>query len=115
MSRRRTHLIDLEENPQATHLKIEVYYNLGGWNYFTGVKEGRGIYLSVSPVTRTVLKGGGTSESYKGFSGIKQLVKPMARFNQNVFNYFSYDEDTYNTLVNHVLSRNNLKLKEEKK
>jgi hypothetical protein len=112
MSKGRKNYLELEPNSQATHLKIDVYYALGGWNYFTGVKEERGIYLSVTPVTRTVVEGCGASESYRGFSGIKQLVKPMTRFSQKTFDRFSYDEETYNTLVNHVLRKNNLKLKE---
>lgn len=65
----------VKENPEhTTHLKIEVYYHLGGMNYFTYKEEKRGYYLSVSPVEKH-----GGMESYVGFSGIKQLVKGVAR------------------------------------
>ena len=58
----------------ATHIVIETYYNLGGYNPFTGKSEERGYYLSVSPAE---LKNG--MESYTAFSGLKQLVKPVHR------------------------------------
>jgi len=63
----------------CTHLKVEVYYHLGGANYFQGTNESRGLYVSVVPVTRS--KGEGyTSESFVGFTGAKKLVLPMAKF-----------------------------------
>lgn len=70
--------IDLKKNGSATHLKIELYYYLGGTNYFTGRAESRGYYLSVSPVTRQD-RGGWVSESYTAFTGAKKLVKPVTR------------------------------------
>lgn len=33
-------------------LKIEVYYHLGGINYFTYKDEQRGYYLSISPINK---------------------------------------------------------------
>ena len=70
--------IELEANAAATHLKIEVYYHLGGYNCFTAKSENRGYYLSISPVTRSN-RDGFTFESYTAFSGIKQCVKTVAR------------------------------------
>lgn len=70
--------IELKNNGSATHLKIELYYNLGGYNVFTYKEEKRGYYLSVSPVTRE-RSSGCTMESYTAFSGIKQLIKPVNR------------------------------------
>ena len=67
--------IKVKENAgKFTDIKIETYYSLGGMNYFTGKSEGRGYYVSVTPVERT-----GYSEIYTGFSGIKQLVKAASR------------------------------------
>ena len=37
----------------CTHLKVETYYNIGGMNYFSGNAEKRGLYISVSPVSRS--------------------------------------------------------------
>lgn len=67
--------IEVKENPaKVTHLKIELYYYLGGMNYFTGRAENRGYYLSVSPVER-----GMRSECYTAFTGIKQNIKQVTR------------------------------------
>ena len=70
--------INLIENRNATHLKIEVYYNLGGFNVFTYQEEKRGYYISVSPVCKN-RRDGVTFEEYTAFSGVKQLVKAVSR------------------------------------
>lgn len=67
--------------PDSTHIAVELFYSKGGYNYFTGKQESRGVWLSLRPVTYEV-KDGYTSESYMGFSGIKFLIKEMARKNQ---------------------------------
>ena len=94
----------------ATHVKIELYYALGGMNYFSCKTEERGLYLSVSPVSR-VEREGYVSESYSAFSGIKMLVKPMARLNQKVLDNFEVKEEDIETLLSNVLSKNGLEVK----
>lgn len=70
--------IELKQNNTATHLKVEVYYKLGGINYCTYKQEPRGYYLSVSPVT--LERGPGyTMETYRAFSGVKQILKTVTR------------------------------------
>ena len=91
----------------CTHLDIELYYSKGGMNYFTSKNEGRGIYLSVQPVTRRE-----NSYSYTAFSGIKQLVKEMARFNQKALDTFEIDNEIEAKLINYVIEKNNIKLVE---
>lgn len=95
----------------ATHLKVEVYYSKGGMNYFTGTNEARGIYLSVSPVKRTFYEGGGSSESYTAFSGVKQHLKDMARFSQKALDDFKVDEELKQKMINHVCEKNGIELK----
>lgn len=70
--------LELERNNSATHMKVELYYSLGGYNYFTGRQEERGYYLSVSPVKREQ-RGGCMLESYAAFSGLKFLMNPVKR------------------------------------
>lgn len=67
------------KNPttDCNYIKCELYYHLGGQNFFTYKNEGRGYYLSVSPVYRN-----GYTESYIAFSGKKMLVKEVARQNK---------------------------------
>lgn len=61
------------------YIKVELYYSLGGINYFTYKNEPRGYYLSVGPVERCALEGGGFMEGFTAFSGTKILVEPCAR------------------------------------
>lgn len=61
-------------NGGYTHLKCTLYYSLGGVNYFTYKNEGRGYYVSVTPVER-----GEYFESATAFTGYKQLVQPCTR------------------------------------
>lgn len=42
----------VEGLPEGKELEISVYYDLGGMNYFTGGKNVRGYYISVTPVKR---------------------------------------------------------------
>lgn len=93
----------------ATHIKIELNYNIGGMNYFSCRTEERGLYLSVTPVSR-VQREGYVSESYSAFSGIKMLVKPMARLNQKVLDNFEIKEEDIETLLSNVLSKNGLEV-----
>lgn len=64
----------LNTNKEKTFLKCELYYSLGGMNYFTSRVEARGYYVSVSPVER-----GDGWESYTAFSGWKKCVVECAR------------------------------------
>ena len=74
-----TKLIALKENKsKATHLKIETFYSLGGYNVFAGKSENRGYYLSVSPVERFERDGIGF-ESYTAFAGVKLLLLEVSR------------------------------------
>lgn len=57
-----------------TELKVEVYYALGGWNFGTGNNDPRGYWLSVQPVTRSVVNGL-RSESFTLFSGLKKFLQ----------------------------------------
>lgn len=71
--------IEVKPNRAATDLEIEVYYSLGGYNFFTGKNEPRGYYLSVSPVERRRTDYGVTTETYTAFSGVKQILKEVSR------------------------------------
>lgn len=71
-------VIENNSNTKATHLKAEIYYSLGGMNYFSSKVESRGYYISVSPVERTQ-RDYGTMESYTAFTGLKQCVIPVER------------------------------------
>lgn len=64
---------------RTTHLKVEIYYSLGGINYFTYKNERRGYYISVSPVERREYAPGLMMEGTTCFSGYKALLKEVTR------------------------------------
>lgn len=66
-------------NKEKHFLKCELYYDLGGMNYFSYKNEARGYYVSVSPVERSTSESGISYESYTAFSGIKNLVAQCER------------------------------------
>lgn len=108
--------LKVQENPASvTDLKIELYYDLGGMNYFTARAESRGYYLSVTPVERCVSRGY-TSECYTAFSGIKQLVKGVKRKSQKAEKEAeNLAENLVNELIEYVCSQNGLELLEVEK
>lgn len=89
----------------CTHVDVEVYYSKGGMNYFTGSVERRGYYLSVQPLSKST-----NSYSYTAFTGIKQLVREAGRFSPKALNEFVVDYEMMNTMVAHVMEKNNIKI-----
>ena len=58
---------------------VEIYYEIGGNNWFSGTREERGIYISVTPVTLGTDADGRSSTSTGLFAGIKDVVLPLQR------------------------------------
>ena len=58
---------------------VEVYYSLGGMNYFTYREEPRGYWVSIQPINVD-----GYCTSFTAFSGIKCFLKEAKRFSQKV-------------------------------
>ena len=99
------------EGPDCNALKCEVYYNLGGINYFTYKTEQRGYYVSVSPVERK-----GNCESYIGFSGIKNCVLPVNRQSKKAEEAaISMMDKAVRPLIDYVTKLRGIKLLEEYK
>lgn len=61
-------------NGNVNALKIEVYYNLGGYNVWTYRSEPRGYYLLVLPVKRD-----GIMESFEAFTGTRYCISQVSR------------------------------------
>jgi galactokinase/mevalonate kinase-like predicted kinase len=66
-------------------LKVHLFYNKGGMNYFNGKEERRGYYLSVTPV-EIEQRNGYQSESFLMFSGVKRLVLEVKRQSDKAYN-----------------------------
>jgi hypothetical protein len=97
-----------EKTRNATHLLIELRYNLGGFNYFTYKQEPRGYYLSVSPVTLEQ-RDGYTLESFTAFTGTKYLVKEVTRKSEKAEKEAEQRaQEIEKALINFVCTQNNL-------
>lgn len=59
-------------------IKLEVYYDLGGYSYATYREKPRGYYVGVIPVERED-RGGYCLESFAAFTGGKLLLKECNR------------------------------------
>ena len=105
----------LKPNTDATHLKVELRYNLGGYNAFTCRQEPRGYYLSAVPIKRETheLEPGRTftTEAFMAFTGTKVLVKEVTRKSskaereaERAMTKWEHD------LIAHVLHENNMEL-----
>ena len=55
-------------------LEVKVYYDIGGYNYFTSQPKRRGYYISVSP-----LEVDDVFVCYQGFSGTCMLLNEVKR------------------------------------
>ena len=67
------------KGPHCTHLRVELYYSLGGMNYWTYKVDARGYYLSVTPIERGERGTGFMCESFRMGSGVKKLIKEVSR------------------------------------
>lgn len=78
MANRETSYIPLKQKHDVTHLRIDVYYNIGDYSMLSHQPQQRGYYLSVSPVGIST-SGACKLESYGFFTGIKKLILPVSR------------------------------------
>ena len=88
-------------------LKIEVYYDKGGINYFNGKVEPRGYWLSMRQVERERRDNGIFIESYGMFSGAKSFLKEVKRYSQKTYeDAVILAEEKMADLRLHVLGKN---------
>ena len=74
--------------------EIELRYDLGGMNYFSGRVQPRGYVVSVCPITLEN-DNGVTIKSFQAFTGKSMIVKEADRFSQKVFNGLLHDPATF--------------------
>jgi len=101
--------ISIIDGGDRNTLRVELYYSLGGWNFFTGTKEGRGLYVQVTP-----MEIGDGFTSFTAFEGVKQLMLETKRFNQKQLDEFVPDNSRVQVLISHVVGKNKLKIKTTK-
>lgn len=66
-------------------LKIEVDYEKGGMNWFSGQESRRGYYLYVYPIKREIVDGRVTIESFTMFKGGKKLLLEVTRKSEKAY------------------------------
>ena len=92
-------------------VEAEIYYSLGGVNYFTYKQEPRGYWFSLTPFTDN-----GTSRSYTSFSGVKTCVLPVSRKSQKkAAEAGAKFEDLIDKYLDKFLEKNGLALGETPK
>ena len=96
------------EGGENKFLKCELYYSLGGMNYFNYKNEPRGYYLSVCPVEKWV-SDGCAMESFSAFSGIKKCLVEVKRKSKSK-EALAVDMIDWNLddLIADVMAKNNL-------
>jgi hypothetical protein len=88
-------------------LKIEIFYDKGGMNYFNGKVEPRGYWLSMRQVERKVEGRGIVIESYGMFSGAKAFLKEVKKKSDKAYQEaIALAEGKMNDLKLHVLAKN---------
>lgn len=98
--------IPLKANDKATDLRIELTYDLGGYNLFDYTKKPRGYYLVVTPVTRQ-----SGFESFTAFTGLRKCIKEVKRKSKGAeLAAIKEAELVEKTMINHVLANNHLEL-----
>jgi len=70
--------IPVSGNNDVTHLRVELAYDIGGYNMMTYRPKPRGYYLTVVPVKREE-RYGCMMESFVAFTGYRQLMKEVSR------------------------------------
>ena len=91
-------------------LDVELFYALGGQNFFSGNNEQRGYYLSATPVSRSE---DGMWKTVAAYSGTKMLIEPAARFSQKTLETLAADvlqRPELNSIIESVCQKNGLTL-----
>lgn len=93
------------EKIDGQDIKVELYYDLGGRNYYTGKHKVRGYYISVQPIEITDL-GGYRLETYSPMEGAYKLVLPVKRKSKKA-EAMAEDlmDEAKNKLIKLILSR----------
>lgn len=93
-------------NKGTTDLRVELTYDLGGYNLFDYTEKPRGYYLVVTPVTRQ-----SGFESFTAFTGLRRCVKEVKRKSKSAeLAAIREAELVEKAMINHVLTTNKLEL-----
>lgn len=80
MPNRISRIKDIISNDKNNKIITEIYYDIGGMNYFTSKVKKRGYYFSITPEERS-----GKFRTYTGFSGAKTCILEVARKSKSAY------------------------------
>lgn len=80
MPNRISRIRDINTNDKNNKITTEIYYDIGGMNYFTSEAEKRGYYFSITPEERN-----GEFRTYTGFSGAKTCILEVKRHSKSAY------------------------------
>lgn len=93
-------------NNGTTDLRVELTYDLGGYNMFDYTKKARGYYLVITPVTRE--RG---MESFTAFTGLRRCIKEVKRKSKGAELAAIKDAELVEkAMIGRVLASNHLEL-----
>lgn len=81
MPNRISRIRDITSNDKNNKITTEIYYYMGGMNYFTSNVEKRGYYFSIVPEEHSE----NGIRSYTGFSGAKTCILEVARKSKSAY------------------------------
>lgn len=90
----------------TTDLRVELTYDLGGYDMFNYTPKARGYYLVVTPVTRDA-----HMESFTAFTGLRRCVKEVKRRSKGAELAAIKDAELVEkAMIGRVLASNHLEL-----
>jgi len=93
-------------NKGTTDLRVELTYDLGGYNLFDYTEKPRGYYLVVTPVTRQ-----SGFESFTAFTGLRKCIKEVKRKSKGAELAAIKDAELVEkAMIGRVLASNHLEL-----
>lgn len=104
----KSYYLPIENSDQQ--LMVDIYYSLGGMNYFNYKNEPRGYYASITPVKVKQYEGYSTTE-FGAFSGIKTFLLECKRKSTKAEKeaIALFTDEKRNELIDKVLSKVDLK------
>ena len=101
-------MIPVSGNKNFTHVRLTLYYSLGGMNMWTYKNDPRGYYMSVSPV-RKVDCGTYAMIECAPSDGFKSLIKPVVRRSKKAdAEAINASNNVLDELLNAIFSRHSL-------
>ena len=100
-------------NRDENNLKIEVYYDLGKYDYYTHKSNKRGYYVSVTPVTRCK-RDNYFTEISTVFVGYKYCLKEVSRKTNKATQEALELSENINWLIEHICDEYGFEIVEKK-